>query len=111
MTSGSFKMKSGGSSVMLPPPTGCEPREGRRWAVIALAHLELAVQATRPRLSCEAVVRDRSGAATAQPASTSAPAAKTTNVNVFDLADAAGPGAIHCLPSLLAFACSLGAAA
>jgi hypothetical protein len=82
-----FKMKSGGSSAVLPPLTGCEPREGLRRPVIALGHSELAVQATRPRLSCEAVVKGRSGTATAQPASIAA-AVAAANFKVFQFADA-----------------------
>ena len=93
---------------MLPPPTGCDPRDGRRWAVIALAHLELAVQATRSRLSCEAVVRGRSGTAIAQPASMMGPTTKIANFTVFELADASGRDAIHWLPTSLGFALQSG---
>src|SRR5262245_28723450 len=86
-----FKMKSGGSSAMLPPPTGCERREVRRWLVVVVGHLELAVQArSRLRSSCEAITKGLNGTATAQPASTAIAAATTANFNVFQLADASG---------------------
>ena len=75
--------------------------------MIALAHLELAVQGTRSRLSCEAVVRGRSGTATAQPASMRASATKIANFNVIELADASGRDAIIGSP-LLAFALQSG---
>jgi hypothetical protein len=97
---------------MLPPPTGCEPPAGRRWAVIALAHFELVVQTSRPRgLSWEAVVRGRSGTVTAQPASMMAPAAKIANVKVFELVAIAARGDAIIASRILAFACSLVAAA
>jgi len=84
-----FKMKSGGSSTMLPLPTGCERREVRWWLVNALGHLELAVQTKSwSRPCCEAGAKGRNGTAIAQPASTEIPAAAAVNLKVLQFTDA-----------------------
>src|SRR5262245_27202331 len=94
---------------MLPPLTGCEPREVCRWPAIACGHLEFAVQArSRSRWSCEAVVRGRSGTAIAHPASMALADAAAAHFKLFQFADAAGRNAIAPLPAAFCSAVWLG---